>query len=94
MRETMQQLRFLVKDYRDKRIAHLRNPRATRGTQIAADGSTQMSVGVFYPTDRDVSTVSPNLDEVSKLIATYMEQLVTLVETNRERARYRLLTAR
>jgi len=90
MLDTMQRLRSLVADYRDKQIAHLQNPRAMHGTQIRGDGSTQIAGSALFPTARDKQVMSPEIDEVWKLIETYVEQLIAMVETNRDKTRYKL----
>jgi hypothetical protein len=90
MLDTMQRLRSLVADYRDKQIAHLQNPRAMHGTQIRGNGSTQIAGSALFPTARDKQVMSPEIDQVWNLIETYVEQLIAMVETNRDKTRYKI----
>jgi hypothetical protein len=88
--ETMHRLGSVVADYRDKQIAHLKNPRALHLTCISGDGATQIGTNVVCPKETDKFVTSPTADEVANLIEEYIGQLLQLVETNRGKGRYRL----
>src|SRR5262249_6688831 len=88
--ETMDRLRSVVADYRDKQITHFQNPRAFHVTHITREGATQMGTTALYPKDSDKWSTSPAVGEVANLLETYIEQLIQLIESNRGKTRYKL----
>lgn len=88
--ETMDRLSKAVADYRDKQITHLKNPRASHGTIITGEGATRISMSPLYPRDNDRQADSPGVDEVVAIIEIYLLNIVELVESNREKTRYKL----
>jgi len=92
MNDSMVELRSLIADYRDKHIAHFHNPRALHATQISANGGTQIGISTLYPNDRDKFSSSPAVEHVCSIVELYMKQLETLIETNRNKSRYKVAT--
>src|SRR5262249_60032967 len=62
--ETMDRLRSVVADYRDKQITHFQNPRAFHVTHITREGATQIGTTALDPKDSDKWSTSPAVGEV------------------------------
>ena len=88
--DTMTLLKGRVSDYRDKQIAHLKNPRAMFITHFPAEGSAHLGTTYLYPKESDRYSKSPGVEELYKQLEKYVSQLIELIVSNRLRSRYKL----
>jgi len=88
--ETMNNLEESVVFYRDKSIAHLKNPRAMFPTFFTLEGSTQIGTSFLYPKEKDQVVKSPEIEIIYDQIDIYVKKLIGLIQRNRNRSRYRL----
>ncbi len=90
--ESLQFLKKHVCDYRDKQISHLQNPRTYKATIFNASGQTRIAVSYLFPNQReiDVEVESKELPELLHAIDTYIQTIMTVIELNRTKTRYKL----
>ena len=81
-------------DYRDKQISHLYNQKAIKGTSWGGTKQAKISSGgQLYPTETGSKVQVQNSYELLYLlqaIDTYIQQLITLIESNRAKTRFGL----
>jgi len=87
---TIALLKGQVSDYRDKQIAHLKNPRTMFVTFFSAEDSAHPGTTYLYPTESDRQSKSPGVEELYKQLEKYVSQLIELIVSNRLRSRYKL----
>jgi hypothetical protein len=84
-------LKEQIADFRDKQIAHNRNPRTVVGTIWSSRGDVRLAATHLYPRPSDPPQVeSSSLQELFTLIDTYVAQLVFFVTSNRTLSRFAL----
>lgn len=88
--DTMTLLQGQISDYRDKQIAHLKNPRAMFVTHFSAKGSAHLGTTFLYPKESDRYSRSPGVGELYEQLEKYVSQLIELIVSNRLRSRYKL----
>lgn len=81
-------LKCAVTDYRDKNIAHFKNPRALHGTTFTKDGVTGMTTIMLYPKETDATSTSRNIDDLYKDISGYCDKFRELIHENQRKSRY------
>lgn len=80
-------------DYRDKQISHLYSQRTIKGTSWGDTKQTKISPAQLYPTETGNKVQVQNSYELLGLmqaIDTYIQQLITLIESNRAKTRFEL----
>jgi hypothetical protein len=77
-----------VTAFRDKRITHLRNPRATHATMFHPERGAQMAVLALYPKETDLQQNSPSIPELRNEIEQYVSMFIDLISNNRVKSRY------
>ncbi len=89
MSERMSRLEIEVAEFRDKRITHLQNPRAIRGTSTN-DGNPSMAFAILYPKESELrtSSESSSVPTSSELLAAYIQDAMVLIEDNRAHSRF------
>jgi hypothetical protein len=90
--ESLQFLKEHVCDYRDKQISHLQNPRTNKGTIFSASGQTRIVAVPFFPNPNEIGIQieSSELPELLSSIDTYIQLVITVIELNRAKTRFRL----
>lgn len=87
----LERLQTTVVDYRNKQVAHLRNPRVLKGTAFDKLGNSKIVLGYIYPRETDKLLSSPKvIDDVMQDIDFYIRQVITLIKTNRSKSRFKL----
>ena len=81
--EMARNLESSVTDYRDKSIAHFKNPRALHGTSFSKEGKAGILTTTLYPKKSDTQAISKDVDEVYELIHRYCEGFQLLIKSNR-----------
>lgn len=80
-------LKELISDYRDKEIAHLHSQSLTRGI----GWSNAERIRIFaYDRESSKQTHSEELPQLMQAIDTYIQQVITLVGSNRAKTRFKL----
>lgn len=80
-------------DYRDKQISHLYGQRIIRATSWGDAKQTKIILAQIYPTETKNEVQAQSSDELLSLmqaIDTYIQYLVTLIESNRAKTRFKL----
>jgi|LGOV01.1.fsa_nt_gb hypothetical protein len=77
-------------DYRDDEITHKPNPRNIRGTNYS-DGQVGITRIRLYPNERDNQLESSSLSELLSELNKYIELIMILIKTNRDKSRFRLV---
>jgi hypothetical protein len=84
-------LKEQVADFRDKQIAHNRNPRTVVGTSWSSRGDVRLTETHLYPRPSDPPQVeSSSLQGLFTLVDEYIAQLVFFVTSNRTLSRFAL----
>jgi len=76
-----------ISDYRDKQVEHLQSQRTVRGS---AWGRTKHIKIATYHNKSRTQALSEELPELIQAIDTYIQQLITLIESNRTKTRFEL----
>lgn len=77
-------------DYRDKQIVHDFHPRKFNSISFTTpDNQVRLSYGLMYPKDTDMFVKSKTWSELAASLGTYVSQVLTLVQNNRERSRFK-----
>ncbi len=76
-----------IVDYRDKQITHLYSQRTVRGT--AWGRAKHMRIAAYH-SERGEQAHSEELPELIQVIDEYIQQLITLIESNRAKTRFEL----
>jgi hypothetical protein len=85
-----------VCNFRDKQISHLQNFRAMKATTFGLSDMGNLRLGVagyLYPRDGELERlpdVSMSLPELLDAVDTYIEQVIELVKTNRDKTCFTL----
>lgn len=83
-----------VSDYRDKQISHLQNPRTIKATTFKLDqDETRIASTQLYPNEWNCEkpqVESYELSEIMQAIDLYIEQIIEIISTNRNKTRFRL----
>jgi hypothetical protein len=91
--ESLQLLKNLVCDYRDKQISHLQNLRTIRAT-ILNDTNSQAKIAEIrlYPNSNELNeqATSMELPELLSAINNYIQQVIAVIELNRVKTRFKL----
>jgi len=77
-------------DFRDDEIVHKTNPRTIKGTVYDGEQVSIMRERI-YPNERDKHVESSPLSELMLVIDKYVEQILIIIKTNREKSRFHLL---
>jgi len=88
--ESIMLLKERICDYRDKQIAHELSLRTLKATAWSASGDTRIAGGTLNPREGDRGATSEDLRQLMDAINTYIRQVFTLIETNREKSRLKL----
>ena len=87
--ELSQKLKDLVSEYRDKHIAHHKNPRRMVGIIWSTEGNIQLMPTYVNPMGSDKpQTVSSPLSQLLELLDAYLELLFSAVESNRTKGTF------
>ena len=77
-------------DYRDKQIVHDFHPRKLDAIGFTTPSNdVRLSYGLMYPKDTDTFVHSKNWSELSELLSTYMHHVLSLVQCNRQKSRFK-----
>lgn len=87
-------LRKRITDYRDDEIAHARNPRTMKRTEVSLDnGGSRIAKGRLYPSPREqleyTQSVSETPEELGTELDAYVMVLIAYLRANLSRARGR-----
>jgi hypothetical protein len=74
-----------ISDYRDKEIAHEKDPRRMSGTLLDADGRAQIAGITLYPNKTDRQIDSKALHVLLAEVETYLREVITLITSNQEK---------
>ena len=88
--ESIMLLKERICDYRDDVIAHEMNLRTIRGTAWGTPRDTIIAGATLYPREGDSRATSEALPQLMDAINIYIRQVITLIESNREKSRLRL----
>jgi hypothetical protein len=80
-------------DYRDKQISHLHSQKIIKGTSWDDAKLTRIASGQIYPTETENKVQTQSSGELLGLmqaIDTYIQHLITLIESNRAKTRFEL----
>lgn len=83
-------LKERICDYRDDVIAHEMSLRTIKGTAWGASGDTRITGGTLYPREGERGATSEELHQLMDAINIYIRQVLTMIETNREKSRLKL----
>lgn len=88
--ENAKYLRQHISDYRDDKITHLNNPRLIKGFSFDKNGNVKVSDIYIYPQKGEVEKQGTGKDikELKQLLDKYINQVIELVETNRDSTTY------
>ena len=81
--EMADNLESSVTEYRDKSIAHFKNPRALYGTTFSKEGKAGILTTMLYPKESDTQSISQDVNEVYELIHRYCEGFQLVIKSNR-----------
>lgn len=80
-----------ISDYRDKQISHMQSHRSVKGTMWGATEQVKISTMQLYPTETEKEAQdSQELLALIEAIDTYIQHLITLIESNRAKTRFKL----
>ena len=77
-------------EFRDKEIAHDKSPRSMHLTMWTSDGEARLAKTKLYPREGDKQVEGGEPRELLAVVEKYIEQLVSLIETNRSRSTFGL----
>ena len=76
--------------YRDKNISHEMSLRKIKATAWGASGDARIVDGIVNPQRGDTTATSAELPPLMEAIDVYIRQVITLIESNRNKSRLRL----
>ena len=77
-------------EFRDKQITHDKSPRSMPLTLFTPDGEARVGKTKLYPQEGDTQIVGREPSELLAAIDEYIEQLASLIETNRSKTQFRI----
>jgi hypothetical protein len=87
--KSVSDLRQRISDFRDQQIAHEKSPRTMRGTTWDTTGEVMLATNRLYPKDSDKQVNSESLGGLMAALAEYIGSVISFVEANRSRARFK-----
>lgn len=87
---TMNWLQTHVAKHRDENIIHLQKSRTLFFTQNSPVAGSRIGTTQLYPKDSDKQSQSPNVDEVVTKLDAYIQHLMDLIVSNRDKSRYKI----
>ncbi len=88
--ESIMLLKERICDYRDDVIAHEMSLRTIRGTAWGTSRDAIIAGGTLYPREGDSRATSEALPQLMDAINIYIRQVITLIQSNRDRTRLKL----
>lgn len=82
-------LRQRISDFRDQQIAHEKSPRTMRGTTWDATGEVMLATNRLYPKGSDKQVNSETLGGLMAALEAHIGSVISFVEANRSRARFK-----
>jgi hypothetical protein len=83
-------LKSSVGDFRDYQIAHHKNPRTVRSHLLSPVSGPTMVLTSLYPTSKDRQVESRDLAELLGEINGYIDLVIELIESNRDKTKLKL----
>ena len=83
-------LKERICDYRDKEISHELSLRRIKATAWGPSGDARIVGGIVRPRKGDTAATSAELPQLMEAINVYIRQVITLIESNRNKSRLRL----
>ncbi len=83
-------LKERICDYRDKQISHEMSLRTIKGTAWGASRDAIITGGTLHPREGDSRATSEALPQLMDAINIYIRQVITLIQSNRDRTRLKL----
>ena len=88
--ESVMLLKERICDYRDDVIAHEMSLRTIKGTAWGASKDAIITGGTLYPREGDSRATSEALPQLMDAINIYIRQVITLIQSNRDKTRLKL----